>query len=114
MITKLSSIAQAKVKFHFSNGATISVIWGPASYSDNHDVFYPGIGSPLQNVFGDGATNLESSTYEVMAMGDNQEFIVWFTEKYGDNPAGYIPVPQLLGMLRACDAWASEVKGIEA
>lgn len=106
MITKLSSMAQAKIHFEFSNGGTISVVWGPLTYSDNHDNFpIKDIGKLKQNVFGDGADYIESTTYEVMAVDCSDEFIEWFTNKYGENPIGYVPVTELMAMLQACDNW---------
>lgn len=94
MITEISSGKNGQIRFHFDNGVTLSFIWDWGSYSDNY----------MKRPSNPGHPNIEewkSSTVECYSMGDNPNGISeYIARKYGDNPAGRIPVNDIPKILR--------------
>lgn len=86
MITKIASGRNGQVVYYFDNGNNLSFIWHEYAYSDT------------QVVNG----GLEATVIECMASGDDR-LTGWLSNKYGDNPAGYIPVEDIPKIIAKAD-----------
>jgi hypothetical protein len=101
MIVKVISHKKGATKYYFDNGNVVSIIFGLMTYSDNHDIDLFGRTSLEDNLKKDydRTTPLESTTVEVMVWGD-PTFEEWFDNRFnGGNPAGYIPVNNIIEIL---------------
>jgi hypothetical protein len=100
MITKIWNGRAGQVVFDFSNGNTVSILWAWGSYSDNHMSLDGGY--DMEKIM--KRNNWESTRVEVYSMGtDTNGFTKWLERKYGDNPAGYVPVNDIPAILKRAD-----------
>jgi|DEB19_MinimDraft_2_1074335.scaffolds.fasta_scaffold99950_2 hypothetical protein len=104
MINKISSHRRGAVAYTFDNGNIVSIVFSPASYSDNYDMPY-GQGLPEM---------INSTTVEIMPSG-NKAFIRWMEKKYdGDLICSYIPVSEIPTILKRADSKQYKpVEGLE-
>lgn len=93
MVIEVISHKQAAMRYIFDNGNDVSIIFGPYTYSDNHDL------SPFREAF----EVLRAEKVEIMVDG-KAAFVKWFERKYGDNPGGYIPVADIPAILKIADS----------
>lgn len=97
MITKVSSGKTGQMVYYFSNGVVLSFVWDWGSYTENHQL------RPKDYTKMDGEA-WSSDTVECYSMGDETNGISKYLErKYGDNPAGHIPVNDIPKILRRAD-----------
>ncbi len=100
MITKISNGRGGQAVFTFSNGNEVSILWAWGSYSDNHMGL---IGSyDIDECL--RRQDWESTRVEVYSMGkDTNGFTKYLERKYGQNPAGYVPVDDIPAILKRAD-----------
>lgn len=99
MITKISSHKNGQVVYYFNNGVILSFIWDWGTYSDNRDEEID-----LNNIDREYSRYYGTTTVEIMSVGDNTNGIdEYLEEKYGGNPAGYVPVKDIHRILERAD-----------
>lgn len=106
MIEKISSTKNGQIVYHFSNGVILSMIWSSGSYTENNSLL-EGTNQKRHELIMQGkfyeAELLEwtSTTVEIYSMGDNPNGITeYLGKKYGDNPAGHVPVNDIPKILK--------------
>lgn len=107
------------VHFIFVNGITVSIQWGPATYSDNHDALW---WTPLERIEDKLDRKYPSKTAEVYAwLVDNHPVlaqqhsccddahihITWMltNKTWLDEPAGYQTMAEVLAILQKAADW---------
>lgn len=97
MITKISSGKNGQIVFRFDNDVVLSFIWDWGTYSDNNMARPKDVTKPQFETW-------SSETVEVYNIGQNTNGIDEYLEKkYGDNPAGYVPVEDIPLILKRGD-----------
>jgi len=100
MLTRISNGRPGQVVFESDNGNVVSILWAWGSYSDNHIT----IPDPMTIEERISKQDWESTTVEVYSMGKaSNTFTAYLERKYGQNPAGYVPVNDIPKILRRLD-----------
>ncbi len=94
--------------FVFNEKLTLSAIWSPGSYSDNHDLLKLTETIPdLTTLF---KSNLESTTVECYFFNALPGFQRKMERKYNEGseqPISYLPVEEFIELLYDCVSYAS-------
>ena len=106
MITKIWCGRSGQVGYNFSNGNSVSILWGYGSYSDNHFQFIDRQpGTDIKELW--RRQEWESTRVEVMVFSpeddESHAFEKWFIKRYGDNPGGYLDVNEIPAILKEAD-----------
>lgn len=106
MITKIYCGRTGQAAYEFDNGNVLSMVWSWGSYSDNNG-FNRGEYTPPDF----NKTDWESTTVEVYSMGKEANGLgEYLRRKYGDNPAGYVPVADIPLIIKRADRKPKENK----